>query len=426
MIAKRPKKAKPFLADLHIHSRFSMACARNIDPESLAWWAACKGIAVVGTGDCQHPGWLAELEDRLVPDGLGLFKLAPARNEQVLDSLPGACRAPVRFMLTTEISTIYKQDGKTRKVHHVICLPSFDAVHVLQEKLDAVGNIRSDGRPILGLQSEALLAMVLEASDEAFLIPAHIWTPWFSVLGAKSGFDSIADCYGALAPEIFAVETGLSSDPPMNWRLSGLDQYTLVSNSDAHSPQKLGRECNRFQCERSFQAIRQALKTGQQFLGTVEFFPEEGKYHYDGHRKCGVSLTPEETAAGHGLCPVCGKPVTVGVMHRVSVLADRPIGAKPEQAKPFVRLLGLKTVLSQVLGVGPATKKVQRIYDALIEELGPELPMLMDAPEEQLCTSADADVACAINLMRRGEIHIQPGFDGQFGEVTLNPTRVSS
>jgi PHP family Zn ribbon phosphoesterase len=305
-----------FHADLHVHSKHSRATSRDLDLEHLAWWAARKGLSVVGTGDCVHPAWLAELKDKLTPAGDGLFALKPEIDAEVRRTLPPSCQTPVRFMLSVEISTIYKKTDRTRKIHHLIYVPGFDAADRLAASLGRIGNIASDGRPILGLDSRDLLEIALQSSEDSYLVPAHIWTPWFAALGSQSGFDSIRECYGDLSDHIFAVETGLSSDPAMNWRVSFLDRYRLTSNSDAHSPGKLGREATRFSCEPGFLSIRRALETGDGYDGTVEFFPEEGKYHMDGHRACGVRLDPAETIANDGCCPVCGNRVTLGVAHR--------------------------------------------------------------------------------------------------------------
>ncbi len=291
-------------ADLHIHSKFSRACSRDCDLEHLAWWAGRKGISVVGTGDFTHPVWREELGSKLVPDAPGLFRLRPELERAVQETLPPACRAPVRFMLSSEISTIYKRDERTRKVHHLLYAPSLDAVDEITRALARVGNLASDGRPILGLDSRNLLEITLSGGDGCYLIPAHAWTPWFAVLGSQSGFDRVSDCYADLASHIFAIETGLSSDPEMNWRVSSLDGYRLVSNSDAHSPPMLGREATAFELpETDYFSIYQALRTGDGFGGTVEFFPEEGKYHLDGHRACDVRMTPEETRAGRRQVP---------------------------------------------------------------------------------------------------------------------------
>ena len=275
-----------FYADLHIHSKFSRATSRDADLEHMAIWARKKGVSVLGTGDFTHPAWFAEIQEKLVPAEPGLFRLRDDLAQEVDRQLTGACQGPIRFMLEVEISTIYKKGESTRKVHHLIYAPDLQTAQRLIQQLSRIGNLQSDGRPILGLDSRDLLEIALQSGEGCYLIPAHIWTPWFAVLGSKSGFDSVEDCYGDLAPEIFALETGLSSDPPMNWRLSSLDRYQLVSNSDAHSPPKIGREACAFDTELDYFAMRRALESGEGYGGTVEFFPEEGKYHMDGHRKC--------------------------------------------------------------------------------------------------------------------------------------------
>ncbi|MFQ5754427.1 MAG: endonuclease Q family protein, partial [bacterium] len=326
-----------FVADIHIHSHFSRATSKQLNFEYLTKWAQLKGVQVVGTGDIAHPGWLEEMKKKLAPAEQGLFRLKEEYANSIRNEVFKACQAPVRFMLAGEISNIYKKKDKVRKIHNVVFLPSLEAVEKLQATLDKIGNIRSDGRPILGLDSRDLLEIVLETDSQAYLIPAHIWTPWFSLLGSMSGFDSVAQCFDDLTPHIFALETGLSSDPPMNWRLSALDDYTLVSNSDAHSPQKLAREANLFNTELSYPSIFEALKTGDPdaFWGTLEFFPQEGKYHFDGHRKCGIRWDPDTTIENNRICPECGRPVTVGVMHRVEVLADRATSKAPRNRHPF-------------------------------------------------------------------------------------------
>ena len=303
-----------FIADFHVHSKFSRATSKNLDLENLYIAAQIKGVTVVGTGDFTYPGWFSEISEKLQPAEPGLFKLKDEHAAICDAQVPRSCRAEVRFILSTEISNIYKKNDKTRKNHNLIMMPDLAVAETFNARLDKIGNIKSDGRPILGLDARNLLDILLETSQEAFLIPAHIWTPWFSVLGSKSGFDSIEECFDDLTPYIFAVETGLSSDPPMNWRVSGLDGLTLVSNSDAHSPQNLGREANIFNTDLSFGAIKAALKNGDRnhFLGTIEFYPEEGKYHFDGHRNCNVRLHPQETIKNNGKCPVCGKPLTIG------------------------------------------------------------------------------------------------------------------
>ena len=310
-----------FIADLHIHSYYSRATSKQLNLEHLHKWAQLKGITVVATGDFTHPKWLDELEEKLEPAEDGLFRLKDEFANQTQADVFKTCVNPVRFILSAEISNIYKKNDRVRKNHNVVMAPSFKAARRIQAKLDKIGNIHSDGRPILGLDAKDLLDIVLQSDDLSCLIPAHIWTPWFSALGSKSGFDSIEECYEELTPHIFAVETGLSSDPPMNWRVSSLDKFTLVSNSDAHSPQKLAREANIFKCEMSYPAMLDAMKvgTGDVFGGTIEFYPEEGKYHLDGHRKCNIRMTPEETIANKGICPVCGKKVTVGEIGRAHV-----------------------------------------------------------------------------------------------------------
>lgn len=407
-----------FHADLHVHSRHSRATSRDLDLEHLAWWAARKGIAVVGTGDCVHPGWLAEIRDKLVPDGGGLFRLRPDIEAEVERTLPPACRAPVRFMLSTEISTIYKKGEKTRKIHHLIYAPDFDTVDRLAASLARIGNIASDGRPILGLDSRDLLEVALASGPDAYLVPAHIWTPWFAALGSQSGFDSIEDCYGDLASHIFAVETGLSSDPEMNWRVSSLDRFRLTSNSDAHSPGKLGREATRFTCAPDYFAIRRALETGDGYGGTVEFFPEEGKYHMDGHRACGVRLDPRETLALDGRCPVCGGRVTVGVAHRVETLADRDAAAPPPTAGAVSSLVPLPEILSEIVGSGVASKAVARVYDRTSAALGPEISVLGEVPVEDIARTAPL-LAEAVTRLRAGTVIREAGYDGAYGVIRL-------
>src|SRR5579862_3568329 len=337
-------------ADLHIHSKYSRACSRDCDLEHLAWWAGRKGIGVVGSGDFTHPVWREELGAKLVPDAPGLFRLRPDLERAVHDTLPPACRTPVRFMLSSEISTIYKRDERTRKVHHLLYAPSLDAVDEITRALARIGNLASDGRPILGLDSRNLLEITLAGGPGCYLVPAHVWTPWFAVLGSKSGFDAVRDCYADLAGHVFAVETGLSSDPAMNWTCSSLDGYRLVSNSDAHSPPALGREATVFGTELDYFAMAEALRTGRGLDGTLEFFPEEGKYHLDGHRKCGVRMEPEQSTAVADRCPVCGKPLTVGVLHRVAELADRPAGFQPDGAAGFTCLVQLPQIIGEILG----------------------------------------------------------------------------
>jgi uncharacterized protein (TIGR00375 family) len=409
-----------FHADLHVHSKHSRATSRDLDLEHMAWWAARKGVGVVGTGDCVHPIWLAEIKDKLVPCDNGLFRLKPDIENEVWSTLPPACRRPVQFMLSTEISTIYKKGDKTRKIHHLIYAADLDAADRLAASLARIGNIASDGRPILGLDSRNLLEIALESGPDSYLVPAHIWTPWFAALGSQSGFDSIEECYGDLSSHIFAVETGLSSDPAMNWRISFLDRYRLTSNSDAHSPGKLGREATRFSCEPDYFAIRRALETGDGYDGTVEFFPEEGKYHMDGHRACGVRLEPKETIALDGRCPVCGNRVTVGVAHRVEMLADRSEAETkaPATAGDVSSLVPLPEMLSEIMQSGVASKAVTNAYDRTTAALGPELSLLQEVPVEDI-SRADPLLGEAVTRLRSGSVIRHGGYDGEYGVIRL-------
>jgi DNA helicase-2/ATP-dependent DNA helicase PcrA len=438
------------VADLHIHSHFSRATSRNLTFEHLARWAQLKGAHVVATGDIAHPGWLAEMRDKLAPAEDGLYRLKDEHTAAVQAQVPPACHDTVRFILGGEISNIYKRGDRTRKVHNLVFAPSFEALERLQARLEKIGNIRADGRPILGLDSRDLLEIVLETDPGCHLIPAHVWTPWFSLLGSKSGFDSVEECYADLAPHIFALETGLSSDPPMNWRVSALDRYALVSNSDAHSPEKLAREANLFNCELAYEALFEALmrrrgeasrpgptdeidassgadtcvmggvsRDASPLQGTIEFFPEEGKYHFDGHRACEVVWDPPTTLAHGGICPVCGKPVTVGVMHRVEELADRPTSSLPPRPQPFTSLIPLPEVLGEIHGVGPSSKKIDAEYMKLLGRLGPELVILRDAPLEEIAKAGGERLAEGIGRMRRGEVVAQPGYDGEYGVIRV-------
>ncbi len=409
------------IADLHLHSHFSRATSKHLNLEHLHKWAQLKGLNLVGTGDIAHPGWLQEMQGKLEPAEEGLFKLRDSVANAVQKDVFRACQAPVRFMLAGEISNIYKRHDKVRKVHNVVFMPSFQALEKFQAKLETIGNIRSDGRPILGLDSRDLLEIVLETDPQGHLIPAHIWTPWFALLGSMSGFDSVEAGFGDLTDHIFAVETGLSSDPPMNWRISMLDKYTLVSNSDAHSPQKLAREANLFETDLSYPALFAALRSNdpERFKGTIEFFPEEGKYHYDGHRKCGLRWHPQETRQHEGVCPECGRKVTVGVMHRVEALADHEEGRKPANWRPFTSLVPLPELLGEIHQVGVNSKKVRASFEFLLEKLGSELHILREVPLEEIKRHAGDMVAEGIRRMRAGEVHLAAGFDGEFGVIRV-------
>jgi DNA helicase-2/ATP-dependent DNA helicase PcrA len=407
-----------YVADLHIHSQYSRATSKELTLDKLYQWAQIKGINVVGTGDFTHPLWYNEIKEKLIPDGTGFFKLKePPKTE----ALPGirTRSLDVRFCLSVEISSIYKFDNKVRKNHNVIFAADLDTVLKINERLASIGNLQSDGRPILGLPSRDLLEIVLKTSDNAYLIPAHVWTPWFSTLGSKAGYDSIDECYRDLTGYIFALETGLSSDPSMNWRLSELDRYSLVSNSDAHSPQKLGREANIFDTELSYYEMFNALKTRTGFLGTYEFFPEEGKYHLDGHRKCGIVFDPETTNQFNGICPVCKKPLTIGVLHRVERLADRKKAEKPENSPGFHYLIPLPEIISEIKNSGPESKTVQHMYRQIISEFGNEFTFLREVPVADIQKKFGFVLAEAIRRMRENEVKSVPGYDGEYGTIKV-------
>ncbi|GLZ01493.1 UvrD-helicase domain-containing protein [Actinoplanes sp. NBRC 103695] len=405
--------AHAYVADLHIHSRFSRACSRDLTLPNLAFWARRKGIALLGTGDFTHPAWFDHLKESLEPAEYGLYRLGD--ESEVVKRLPGALQgsAQARFMLSVEISTIYKRDDRTRKVHHLVYLPDFEAAARFNAALGRIGNLTADGRPILGLDSRNLLEIVLESSPDGYLVPAHIWTPWFSALGSKSGFDAIADCYADLADHITAVETGLSSDPEMNWRVSSLDRYRLVSNSDAHSPAALAREATLFTGTPDYLAV----KNGHGLAGTIEFFPEEGKYHADGHRACGVTWEPARTRANAGRCPECGKPLTVGVLSRVEDLADRP----EPQARPYrtEHLIQLHEILGEINGVGPKSKTVESQLNHLVATLGSELDILRRVPVDAIGQAGGENLREAITRLRAGQVRRVAGYDGEYGVITL-------
>jgi uncharacterized protein (TIGR00375 family) len=409
------------IADLHIHSYYSRATSKELTFEHLYKWAQLKGVNIVATGDIAHPGWFKEINEKLAPAEEGLFKLKDEFAARMNEEIPEACKGTVRFILGGEISNIYKKNERVRKNHNLVFMPSFEAVQKFQDELEKIGNIRSDGRPILGLDARDLLEIVLSIDTNAHLSPAHIWTPWFSMLGSKSGFDTVEECFEDLSEHIFAVETGLSSDPPMNWRLSQLDKYTLVSNSDAHSPQKLAREANVFNIDLSYNGLFEALISGDKMKlgGTIEFFPEEGKYHYDGHRKCGIRWDPKTTLENNNICTVCGKPITVGVLNRVETLADRQEGEKPEHALEFKSLIPLPEILGEVFNVGANSKKVTDSYFALLNKLGSELSILRDIPIDDIKNTGGELLAEAISRMRSGNVTLAGGYDGEFGTIKL-------
>lgn len=405
-----------YISDLHIHSRFSRATSKEGDPEHLQLFARKKGIQVVGTGDFTHPQWRKELEEKLEEDGRGFYKLK--KEYQIEDSMTPDSIEP-RFVVTGEISSIYKKKGKTRKVHNLLILPGLEEAEKLSAKLETIGNIHSDGRPILGLDSRDLLEIMLELCPQGIFVPAHIWTPHFAMFGAFSGFDSVEECFEDLTPYVHAVETGLSSDPPMNWRVSMLDKYQLISNSDAHSPGKLGREANLMNGEMSYEGLQKAIQTGEDLYGTIEFFPEEGKYHYDGHRKCHLCLSPSQTREYEGRCPVCGKKITIGVEHRVEELADRDLGYVRKNAKPFESLMPLPELIAQATRHSAASVKVQRQYGEMLANLGPEFEILREVPIEDIKREAGYFISEGVRRLRQGQVERIPGFDGEYGTIKL-------
>ena len=404
------------IADLHIHSRYSRATSKQGTPEYLDLWARKKGISIVGTGDFTHPEWRKELEEKLVPAEDGFYCL---KEDSVLEESREYEGEAPRFVLSGEISSIYKKNGKVRKVHNVILLPGLEDAEKLSKKLETIGNIHSDGRPILGLDSHDLLEIMLEICPDGILIPAHIWTPHFSLFGAFSGFDTMEECFEDLTPYIHAVETGLSSDPPMNWRLSALDRFQLISNSDAHSPAKLGREANLLDIEMSYQGLYKAIQKGEGLEGTIEFFPEEGKYHFDGHRKCHLCLTPKEAEAYGGICPVCGKKITIGVDHRVMQLSDREDGEARKNKKPYENLVPLPEVIAASTGKSSGSKRVQEQYENMLKKLGSEFDILRKIPVEEIRKEEGYLVSEGIRRLRTGQVKKSPGFDGEYGTISL-------
>jgi len=406
-----------FITDFHIHSKYSRATSPQMDLEHLNEVAKIKGIKVLGTGDFTHPEWFNNLKEKLEPAEPGLYKL----KSEVQNSKSETSLDETRFILTSEISCIYSKKGRVRKIHILIFAPDFQTVEKINTQLSWIGNLKADGRPMLGLDAKELAKIVLNISENCFIVPCHIWTPWFSLFGSRSGFDSIEECFEDYSKYIFAGETGLSSDPGMNWRLSALDKITLISNSDAHSPAKIGREANIFDTELSYPAIIEAIKQKdpQKFLYTIEFFPEEGKYHYDGHRDCEISCSPEETKKYNGICPVCGKPLTIGVLSRVEELADRPEGFKPENVIPYKSLIPLEEMIAEVLGVGVGTKGVEKEYKNLIGKFGSELGILLDVSLSDLKSETLPEINEAISRMREGKVHVEPGYDGVYGKIKI-------
>ena len=405
------------IADFHIHSRYSRATSKELSPEEIDYWAKIKGLSIIGTGDFTHPRWFQELKEKLEPKEPGLYQL---KDKYLINNrlLPKDLKS-VRFVFTTEISCIYKKAGAVRKLHHLILAPSPESALAISKRLSKIGNLASDGRPILGLDSKNLLEILLETDKNAVLIPAHIWTPWFSLFGSMSGFDALEECFEDLTKEIFALETGLSSDPAMNRRLSSLDRYVLVSNSDAHSPKNLAREACLFDSELDYYQIINTLRFPEKgYLGTIEFFPEEGKYHFDGHRKCGICFSPKETKAYKGICPKCQKPLTIGVMNRVEELSDRIEPKKPEWSRGYVSLIPLAEIIGEILESSSQAKAVEREYFRLVSKLGAELKILLNAPIEEIEKEFPL-LALAIERMRAGKVIVQPGFDGEYGRIKV-------
>ena len=396
------------IADLHIHSPYARAVSKEMTLDNLDTWAKIKGITVMGTGDFTHPQWMKEIKSRLEPAESGLYKIK------------GKSQG-TRFLLTVEISSIYSKGGKTRRIHKLIFSPSIETVEKINKTLGFLGNIKSDGRPILGLDARELAKIVFDIDERCMVVPAHAWTPWFSVFGSMSGFDSLEECFEEYAQYIYAIETGLSSDPEMNWRVSNLDHIALISNSDSHSLRRIGREANVLECPLSYDGIMAAIKSHdpKRFLFTVEFFPEEGKYHYDGHRTCKFSCAPEETKKLNNLCKTCAKRMTIGVMNRIDVLADRVAGKKPKNAIPFKRMVTLDTIIAESFGVGVASKKVKAAYNDLIGSLGTEFGILIDAKLSDVASVATPEILEAIKRVREGRLSIIPGYDGEYGTVTI-------
>ncbi|MDD5589685.1 MAG: endonuclease Q family protein [Candidatus Portnoybacteria bacterium] len=425
-----------FIADFHIHSKYSRATSRDMDLEHLEQWAKIKGIKVMGTGDFTHPAWFKEIASKLEPAEPGLFKLKDlyqkmAKKDDIAWFLPVRKPEEVRYILTTELSCIYSKNNRTRKIHLMIFAPNLEFVEKFNANLGWLGNLKSDGRPILGIDAKEVAKIVLNLSSEAAVIPAHIWTPWFSMFGSMSGFDSVQECFEEYSRNIFAVETGLSSDPAMNWRISKIDGITLISNSDSHSPRRIGREANMFEGkELSYRRLMEALRLGarapqsapMKMTGTVEFFPEEGKYHYDGHRVCKIVFDPVETKNHKNKCPACGKGLTIGVMNRVEEMADkaRPAGFKPEKGVlPYLSLIPLEEIIADAFDCGVGTRAVEKEYQTLINRFGNEFNVLMNAPEGELKNAATSQVAEGILRVRQGKVKIEPGYDGEYGKVKI-------
>ena len=407
-----------FYADIEIHSKYARAVSPQMTLENLALWAVKKGLAVLSTGDFTHPDWFSEITRKLEPVESGLYRL----KKEFCDMDQPWDQQKTRFILGAEISCVYTKNKRGRRIHHLVYAPSIKVAETISTRLSWVGNLRSDGRPIIGIDSKELLKIVLESSPDSVLIPAHVWTPWFGVFGSKSGFNSLAECFDELEPHVFAVETGLSSDPAMNWRIPFLDNKTIMSGSDSHSLPRIGREASVFDTELSYQNIMAALKSRDERLaGTVEFFPEEGRYHYDGHAACQVCFSPEESKKHNNVCPKCNKPLVIGVMARINELAgsSRGSGFSPAWAKPFTRMVSLDEILSEALGVGKNSKAVWSEYDDIVSRVGPELSVLLDLPENQVRQELKGPTAEAVMRMRQGKLSVKPGYDGEYGVINI-------
>ncbi|MBN2753862.1 MAG: DNA helicase UvrD [Candidatus Goldbacteria bacterium] len=396
------------IADFHVHSKYSRATSASMNPVEISEWADKKGISVIGTGDFQHPAYLGELKNRLEEAEPGLYKVKKSKFKS-------------RMVLSTEISHIYKQGEKVRKVHMLVIMPDMLSAEKFSKKLATLGNTGSDGRPILGFPAKDLVKLTLDIAPDAMVIPAHIWTPWFSVFGSKSGFDSLEECFEEQTKYIRAVETGLSSDAVMNHRVSALDNIALISNSDAHSPRKIGREANVFECALEYKTIKNAIykKDKKKFLYTIEFFPEEGKYHNDGHRLCGINYHPKDAIKNKNICPVCKKPLVLGVLHRVEELADRPWDYVLKGAIPQKHIIPLEEIIADVKDVSPSSKKVQEAYEKMLVKGGSEFEILLDRTPEELNNICDEKTAQAIMLVRQEKVNLIPGFDGEFGKISI-------
>ncbi|MCM8783835.1 MAG: endonuclease Q family protein [Candidatus Omnitrophica bacterium] len=392
------------IADFHIHTKYSRATSKDMDLDHLVESARFKGINLLGTGDFTHFLWLEELRHKLSPLKYGLFEYKG-----------------INFILTTEVSNIYFQNGRMRRIHNMIFTPTFEIADKINEHLSRYGSLSSDGRPMLGLSAENLVEIVLGISKDCLIVPSHIWTPWFSLFGSESGFDSIEECFGKYTKDIYVLETGLSSDPAMNWRLSSLDRFTLISNSDSHSPSRIGREANVFDATLDYLEILDILKKKDKtrFLFTVEFFPQEGKYHYDGHRNCEIRLSPQETLKFKGICPKCGKHLTIGVMHRVEQLADRGENFSPENAIPFKKMVPLEEIIASARGIGADTQQVKQEYLRIVGHLGTEFDILFELSEKKLYDTLSPQIAEGIMRVRKGILNILPGYDGEYGRVEI-------